>query len=72
MSYFFVYYGWKNLIMTLLIFFFMIDSAFSGQPSFSELFISLYNAFIGMIILVYYSIFEQDINSDMYPPAYKK
>ena len=25
-----------------------------------------------MIILVYFSVFEQDINSDTYQPAYKK
>ena len=35
LSYFFVYYGWKNLIMTLLLYFFMIDSAFSALPGLS-------------------------------------
>ena len=35
LSYFFVYYGWKNLIMTLILFFFMTESAFSAFPGLS-------------------------------------
>ena len=58
--------------MTLLIFYFLIDSAFSGYPSFSEIFISIYNAFIGLMLLLYYSILEQDINSDTYTEAYDR
>ena len=72
LSYFFVYYGWKNLIMTLLLYFFMIDSAFSAYPGLSEPFIAVYNIVIGLVLVVYYSILEQDINDDHYEPAWKK
>ena len=58
------------MIMTLLIFYFLIDSAYSGYPAFSEVFISIYNAFIGIMLLLNYSILEQDINDDTYEQAY--
>ena len=70
LSYFFVYYGWKNLIMTLILFFFMTESAFSAFPGLSEPFITVYNIIIGLVLVLYYSIFEQDINDDQYRPAF--
>ena len=72
LSYFFVYYGWKNLMMSLLLYYFMTDSAFSALAAFSDSFIGIYNILIGLCLVVYYSIFEQDINDDQYPPAYCK
>ena len=57
--------------MTLLLYFFMIDSAFSALPGLSEPFIAVYNIVIGLALVVYYSIFEQDINDDQYKPAWK-
>lgn len=72
LSYFFVFYGWKNLIMTLILFFFMIDSVFSAQPGLSDPFIAIYNIIIGLSLVVYYSVFEQDINDDQYSPAWAK
>lgn len=35
LSYFFVFYGWKNLMMTLLLYFYMADSAFSAASGLS-------------------------------------
>ncbi len=70
LAYFFAYYGWKNLIMTLLLYFFMIDSAFSAFTGLSEPFIAVYNVVIGLVLVVYYAVFEQDINDDQYRPAY--
>ena len=70
LSYFFVYYGWKNLVMTLVLFFFMVESAFSAFPALSQPFITVYNILIGMVLVLYFSIFEQDINEDQYKPAH--
>lgn len=35
LSYFFVFYGWKNLMMTLILYFYIIDSAFSATSGLS-------------------------------------
>lgn len=72
MSYFFVYYGWKNLTLTIILFCFMTSSAYSGLPGFSSTFIMVYNAFLCSAIIIYYSVLEQDINADTYPPAKDK
>lgn len=72
LSYFFVFYGWKNLIMTLLLYFYMIDSAFSAAPGLSQPFITIYNIIIGLALVVYYAVFEQDINDDLHPKIYPK
>lgn len=58
--------------MTLVLYFFMIDSAFSALAGLSDSFIGVYNIIIGLCLVVYYSIFQQDINDDMYPPTYEK
>lgn len=50
----------------------MIDSAFSALAGLSDPFIAIYNIIIGLCLVVYYAIFEQDINDDQYPPAYRK
>ena len=34
-AYFFVYYGWKNLLLTSMMFLYMLRSAYSGYPAFS-------------------------------------
>ena len=49
----------------------MINSAFSAFPALSQSFIAVYNIIIGLALVVYYSIFEQDINDDQYKPAWK-
>lgn len=71
-SYFFVYYGWKNLIMTALMFMFITRSAYSGFPAFSEFYITMYNLLIGMYLIGYYGIWEQDVNDDLYPDVWDK
>jgi hypothetical protein len=43
----------------------MIDSAFSGNLIYTELFYLLYNAFIGVAMMVSYGLFDQDINDDL-------
>lgn len=35
LSYFFIFFGWKNVIITLCIFFYLIESAFSGNFNFT-------------------------------------
>ena len=58
--------------MTLLLYYFMIDSAFSAASGLSQPFITIYNVIIGLVLVVYFSIFEQDINDDLYQPAFQK
>lgn len=67
LSYYFVYYGWKNLILTLLLYFFITQSGFSAFPGLSEPFMSIYNIIIGLVLVCYFAVFEQDINDDLYP-----
>ena len=44
-------------MMTLVLYFFMIDSAFSALAGLSDSFIGVYNVIIGLCLVVYYSIF---------------
>lgn len=44
-------------MMTLLLYFYMIDSAFSAASGLSELFITVYNIVIGLVLVVYYTVF---------------
>lgn len=50
----------------------MVDSAFSAMTALSDTFIGVYNIVIGLVLVMYFTIFEQDINDDQYPPAYRK
>lgn len=56
----------------MLLYFFMIDSAFSAASGLSEPFITIYNVIIGLVLVVYFSVFEQDINDDLHKPAFSK
>ena len=71
-SYFFVYYGWKNVIMTIMMFLYILRSSYSGFPAFSEFYISMYNMLIGLIIVGYYGVWDQDVNDDIYPDVWHK
>ncbi len=70
-SYFFVFFGLKNMVITINIYLYMIDSAFSGNLIFTQLFYLLYNAFIGVSMMVSYGLFDQDINDDLEPFIWK-
>ncbi len=67
LSYFFVFFGLKNMAITLILFFFLIDSAYSGNMIISQIYYSLYNAFIAISLMVYFGLYEQDINDDLEP-----
>lgn len=71
-SYFFVYYGWKNLMMSIMMFLYLLRCAYSGYPGFSEVFIVSYNMLIGIYIIGYYGIWAQDVNVDVHPNIWKK
>ena len=59
-------------MLAILSFCFIIDSAFSAMTALSDTFIGVYNIIIGLVLVLYFTIFEQDINDDQYPPAYDK
>lgn len=65
LSYFFIFFGWKNVIITFIIFFFLTESAFSGSFNYTEPFYVLYNSLFSISILVNFGLFEQDINDDL-------
>jgi hypothetical protein len=43
--------------MTLLLYYFMIDSAFSAFAGLSEPFIAIYNVIIGLVLINYFAVF---------------
>lgn len=70
LSYFFVFFGWKNIMITLIIYFYQIDSAFSGSFNFTQVFYVLYNSFFGISLLVNLGLYDQDINDDLQLPIW--
>ena len=71
LSYFFVSFGMKNMVITLVIFLYMTDSLFSGNLIYTDIYYSLYNAFIGVSLLVNMGLFHQDINDDLEPEIWE-
>lgn len=67
LSYFFVFFGLKNMAISVGIFLYLCDCAFSGTLVFTELFYMLYNCFIGISIMVNSALLDQDINDDLHP-----
>lgn len=65
LSYFFVFFGLKNMIITVIIFLYLIDCAYSGSLIYTQLFYLLYNCFIGISMLVNYGLYDQDANDDL-------
>lgn len=65
LSYFFIFFGWKNAIITFSIFFFLTESAFSGAFNYTEVCYVLYNAFFGICLMVHFALYDQDINDDL-------
>lgn len=57
LSYFFIFYAWKNIIITFVMFFGNVFNSYSGIINFTELFYVLYNSFFAIL---------QIINSGLY------
>jgi hypothetical protein len=55
------------MTITLILFFYLIDSAYSGNMIISQIYYALYNAFIAVSLMVYFGLYEQDINDDLEP-----
>lgn len=53
------------MTITFVIYFFLIDSAFSGTFDYSVIFYLLFNSFIGVSMLVNYGLYDQDVNDDL-------
>ena len=71
LSYFFIYFGWKNVIITFIIFYFLTESAFSGTFNYTEPCYLLYNSFFGIVMIVYFGLYDQDANDDLEPALWK-
>jgi phospholipid-translocating ATPase len=71
LSYFFIFFGWKNVIITFIIFYFLTESAFSGTFNYTEPCYLLYNSFFGIVMLVYFGLYDQDANDDLEPALWK-
>lgn len=69
-AYFFVYYGYKNMLITFILFYFLAYCGWSGTNVLSSAYLTCYNSVISVFLTIYYGVLEQDINADMYTPAY--
>lgn len=69
-AYFFVYFGFKNMLITFVLFYFLAYSGWSGANILSSAYLTCYNSVISVFLTIYYGVLEQDINCDMYSPAY--
>lgn len=68
-AYFFVYYGFKNVFITVILFVYLGYCGWSGANILSSIYLGAYNSILTVSMTIYYGGWEQDINCDMYPPA---
>lgn len=71
LSYFFIFYSWKNIIITFIMFIGNTFNSFSGVINFTEFFYVLYNSFFAILQIINSGLLEQDINDDLHPKIYK-
>lgn len=69
-SYFFVFYGFKNMIITVILFSFLGYCGWSGANFLSTVYLAVYNSVINVAYTIYAGVYDQDVNADMYPPLY--
>ncbi len=65
LSYFFIYYTWKNVIITFIIYFNNIQNSYSGTIAFTQLFYMLWNTLFAVGQIINFGLYEQDINDDL-------
>lgn len=65
LSYFFVAFGLKNMVITWIIFYYAIESAYSANFNYTDLYYAVFNAFIAISPLVCFGLAGQDINDDL-------
>jgi phospholipid-translocating ATPase len=68
-AYFFVYYGFKNVFITVILFIYLGYCGWSGTNILATVYLAAYNSVLSVSMTIYYGIWEQDINCDRYPPA---
>ena len=61
-SYFLYHYFFKNFIFTLVIFWFGLDSGFSGGSYYDDFYTMAFNTFTSIILLIIIEIFEEDFD----------
>ena len=71
LSYFFIFYSWKNIIITFIMFISNVQNSYSGVINFTQLYYALYNSFFGIVQIINSGLYEQDINDDLHPNIYK-
>ena len=57
LSYFFIFFGWKNVIITFIIFFYLTQSAFSGTFNYTQGYYLLYNSFFAIAVMVHFGLY---------------
>ena len=65
LSYFFIYYTWKNILITFVMFFSNTFNSFSGIINLTQSFYTLYNSFFVVLQTINFGLLEQDINDDL-------
>lgn len=71
LSYFFIFYSWKNIILTFMMFYANVHSSFAGIRNFTQFFYVLFNSFFAVAQIVNSGFYEQDINDDLEPIIWK-
>jgi P-type E1-E2 ATPase len=55
-AYFFVYYGFKNMLIALIMFYYLAYCGWSGANILSSSYFAVYNSVISLFITVYYGM----------------
>ena len=71
LSYFFIFYGWKNVIITFVMFFTNVQNTFSGIRNFTQFYYTLFNSLFAVAQIVYSGFYDKDINDDLHPVLWK-
>jgi hypothetical protein len=54
-------------MITFIMYFYLIQCGYSGTPAFSQMYLTLYNSLFGVALIIYFSLYEQDLNDDLDP-----
>lgn len=52
-----MYYGFKNLIVTMILFYFLAYCGWSGKNFLSSSYLTVYNSVLSVCLTIYYGVF---------------
>ena len=69
MAFFFNYFGFKVTIVTIVLFCYLGYAGYSGTSLLPNAYLAAYNSVLTVVLPIFYAVYEQDINIDMYRPV---